>query len=128
MMSNLKIPEGSKDVVFLLPGFLGFDHFASLSYFADRVSATLRGHLSGLFRRDIPVVPLSTAPTDELAKRQSDILTTIAEYCGNSGARIHLVGHSTGGVDAELCVRKHGLKPRSESRSVHIPEFRAWSE
>lgn len=127
-MSKLQIPDDAKDVVFLLPGFLGFEHFATLSYFADRVSAALRGHLSAVFRRNIPVVAVATRPTDELAMRQRYVLDTIARYCGGSDVRIHLVGHSTGGVDAEMLVRKRGLLQLAACTSHDLPEFRDWSE
>ncbi|XYH99395.1 hypothetical protein ACMHYB_06370 [Sorangium sp. So ce1128] len=34
-----------EDVVILVPGFLGFDHFGGFFYFADRVCGALRGAL-----------------------------------------------------------------------------------
>ena len=93
------------DVVLLAPGFLGFSRFGNFYYFTDRVVATLRGIIEEALDRSIPVVPCMTLPTDSLAHRQRFLLEYIAKIVDTrlaSVARIHLVGHSTGGVDVQL--------------------------
>lgn len=99
----------SLDVVFLIPGFLGFDQFRDFAYFADRVGAALRAALSQRLRRQILVVPVPIPPTSSLAQRQLALGKTLvarARALGRSRQRevsgVHLVGHSTGGVDAQL--------------------------
>ncbi len=92
------------DVVVLLPGFLGFNRFGGFYYFADRVIAVLRGLLEEPLGYPLPVVPVTTLPTDSLGNRQGALLPNLAEVCETlTGVqRIHLIGHSTGGVDAQL--------------------------
>jgi pimeloyl-ACP methyl ester carboxylesterase len=118
-----------EDVVFLLPGFFGFDRFAGFYYFADRASATLRGALESRLRRRIPVVPLTTAPTSSLKARQAKLLEELERHYSNGlrAKRYHLVGHSTGGVDAQLLVCKHPLpaRPRGGWPSA---EWKPWDE
>jgi pimeloyl-ACP methyl ester carboxylesterase len=96
------------DVAVLLPGFLGFNRFAGFRYFADRVSATLRGGLEHRLKRAVPVIPLDTVPTASLAERQQSLLQQLHGLLVDLGGveRVHLIGHSTGGVDAALLARE----------------------
>lgn len=93
-----------EDVVVLVPGFLGFARVGGFYYFADRVSAALRGALEGEKGRTIPVVPCCALPTDRLASRQAKLVGALSTLCQRMGGitRLHLVGHSAGGVDAQL--------------------------
>jgi pimeloyl-ACP methyl ester carboxylesterase len=108
------------DVVFLLPGFFGFGRFGTFFYFADRLSATIRGHLEALLPYGVPVIPLETGPADGLAYRQRHFLDAIDAILPSLGGveRIHLVGHSTGGLDAELLLRRDRVdrKPWTEKQ------------
>jgi hypothetical protein len=92
------------DVVILAPGFLGFTHLGGFYYFADRLIAVLRGLLEEPLGYPVPVVPVTTLPTDSLGSRQGALLRNLAVISGKlSGVqRLHLIGHSTGGVDAQL--------------------------
>jgi len=97
------------DVVVLVPGFLGFARFGGFYYFADRLIAVLRGLLEEPLGYAVPVIPVTTFPTDSLRKRQKGLLQRLESFCqALSGVeRLHLIGHSTGGVDAQLlaCTR-----------------------
>ena len=92
------------DVVALVPGFLGFTRFGGFYYFADRLIGVLRGLLEEPLEYPVPVVPVTTLPTDSLGNRQAALLQNLASVCEKlSGVeRLHLIGHSTGGVDAQL--------------------------
>ena len=93
------------DVVVLVPGALGFARLGGFYYFADRLVAVLRGLLEEALGYAVPVVPCTTLPTHGLPKRQRYLLDHLDDLCTEklSGVeRIHLVGHSTGGVDAQL--------------------------
>jgi pimeloyl-ACP methyl ester carboxylesterase len=91
------------DVVILVPGFLGFDRFGGFYYFADRLIAVLRGLLEESLGYSVPVVPV-TMPTNSLRDRQAALLQNLVGIGDKlSGIqRFHLIGHSTGGVDAQL--------------------------
>lgn len=100
-----------KDAVILVPGFLGFEHIGYFRYFASRVGATLRGFLTALSDRPIPVVAVHTRPTDHLQARQLALLNGLRWADRQLGhvEQLHLVGHSTGGVDAYLLTRGRPL-------------------
>ncbi len=102
-----------KDLVILVPGFFGFSRVSGFYYFADRVGAALRAALSPALGAPVPVVPVTTEPTASLVQRQELLLGQVQSILGKlrqDGAeieRLHLVCHSTGGVDACLLGRAH---------------------
>jgi pimeloyl-ACP methyl ester carboxylesterase len=92
--------------VFLVPGFLGFEHFGSYHYFDESVLQILR---KALGKAVASVERLSTSkPTGSLAERQRDLLYQLAHET-RPDDKIHLVGHSTGGVDAYTLLGKTPL-------------------
>jgi pimeloyl-ACP methyl ester carboxylesterase len=101
----------------LVPGFFGFDHRGETTYFADRFVAGLRSVLEARDVRNVPVLSVSTLGIGSLASRQADLLRELRtlETPNESGPRLggprtwHLVGHSTGGVDAALLLRESPL-------------------
>lgn len=108
-----------ESVVYLLPGFLGVDRVGSFYYFADRVSALLRGSLECQLGRSVPVVPLETGPTEGLIARQRRFMKDLLrlDAAMEQPEQIHLFGHSTGGLDAELLLFEKTLE-----RSAWSPE------
>jgi len=93
------------DVVVLVPGFLGFARLGGFYTFADRLMAALRGFLEEPLAGAVPVVPCTTLPGEALVRRQRhllDSLVHLTEEKLRGVERIHLVGHSAGGVDAQL--------------------------
>jgi pimeloyl-ACP methyl ester carboxylesterase len=92
----------NEDVVVLVPGFLGFSVLGRFPYFADRVPATLAALLREKWGRDVSVVPASTVPTGRLRDRIRTLVDFLSRLRVLGGKRFHLVGHSTGGVDAQL--------------------------
>lgn len=94
----------SHDIVFLVPGFLGFERSGNFSNFADRVCSALRTHLEGHLARPVDVLPLPSLPTTSFAERQQALLVAIARQLKGRDEvqRIHLLGHSVGGIDAYL--------------------------
>ena len=93
-----------EDLVVLVPGFLGFARFGGFYYFADRLIAMLRASLEQPEGGALPVVPVTTLPTDSLRNRQRVLLENLASLSRavDDAESIHLIGHSTGGVDAQL--------------------------
>jgi pimeloyl-ACP methyl ester carboxylesterase len=99
--------------VALVPGFFGFAHRGDSTYFADRFVAGLRSVLEARGLLGIPVLAVSTLAIGSLRRRQDDLLrelraleTPTQKSPGLGGPRTwHLVGHSTGGLDAALLLR-----------------------
>lgn len=103
----------TKEVVVLVPGFMGFDSIGDFPYFSDSFVAGLCGAITSIRGEYVPVVPVSTLPTDALAERQSHLyssLKNINAFYPNVEA-VHLVGHSTGGLDAQLLLAEEPLSP-----------------
>jgi hypothetical protein len=105
-----------KPAVALVPGFLGFDHKSSYSYFGDRLVAGLRAALEEELDERIPVVPTSTLPIASLADRQARLLHDLRKlevgddkHAGLGPRAWHVIGHSTGGVDAAMLLRSSPL-------------------
>jgi hypothetical protein len=85
--------------VVLVPGFFGFANLGDLAYFGHvhaflRDAYTVRGHEAVLH-----VVP--TIPTASLVRRAVRLADTLAAETAD-GAPIHLIGHSSGGLDCRL--------------------------
>jgi|HubBroStandDraft_1064217.scaffolds.fasta_scaffold34279_2 pimeloyl-ACP methyl ester carboxylesterase len=98
--------EPVTDAVLLVPGLLGFNRFASFSYFADRVATAIRVGVEARTGRPVLVAALGTLPAAPLAQRQLALFENIENLARGvpSIERVHLVGHSTGGLDAYLAV------------------------
>ena len=86
----------------MIPGFFGFQTIAGLPYFHG-VDVVLREALAaqGIVAA---VHALDTLPTASLEQRARFLAERIRERVAADGSAIHLVGHSTGGLDAQVLV------------------------
>ena len=86
--------------IYLIPGFFGFTNLGRFRYFTH-VDRFLRERCAerGVDAR-VHVVP--THPTASLPKRAAMVVETLARTLRARGEIAHLIGHSTGGVDARL--------------------------
>lgn len=86
--------------ILLVPGFFGFSSIGRMSYFAH-VQAVLE---TGLRARGLePRIHEATPPpTGSLERRSSHLAGRLAQICAHSDAPVHLIGHSTGGLDARM--------------------------
>lgn len=90
--------------VYLVPGFFGFAALGELRYFHF-----VKEVLDEAFRRfgaDVAVYRVDTMPTGAIARRAQRLLEVLRETGGESG-ELHLVGHSTGALDARLLLDPH---------------------
>ena len=87
--------------IFLVPGFFGFANFGKLAYFAH-VRRALEAELGGL-GLDAIVHDVPTRPTASLRERARLLATQLGTFAGDADP-IHIIGHSTGGLDARLLV------------------------
>lgn len=85
--------------VFLLPGFFGFTNLGDFLYF-QHAKEILEERLAAC-GVDAVVQPLDTLPTSSIVDRARHLAMRLVEHAEGDGP-IHLVGHSTGGLDARL--------------------------
>jgi len=121
------------DAVILIPGFFGFGKFgaapgATLEYFAG-VRAQIEQAAPGLRGRVVVHEPPPTGSIDERVASLHEAVRSVQEgrplrhNAAVRATRIHLVGHSAGGVDARLYANS-GFSwvggPRHEERRVAL--------
>jgi triacylglycerol lipase len=88
--------------IVLIPGFFGFANFGGLHYFngvREVLEGTLRG--AGL---DAQVHIIDALPAATVARRTAHVREQLVALAGGDEGPIHLVGHSTGALDARLLV------------------------
>src|SRR5262249_16601983 len=86
--------------IYLVPGFFGFANLGELRYFAH-----VREYLSAVCGRlglDAEVHAVKTRPTSSLVVRATCLLDAIAATLPPGRCTVHVVGHSSGGLDARL--------------------------
>lgn len=84
--------------VVLVPGFMGFGNFGDLHYFLGAREALQRAFTEG--GATVEVTEVDTNPTGSIRQRAAAVRETVARI--GTGESVHLVGHSTGGIDARL--------------------------
>lgn len=86
--------------IFLIPGFFGFANLGDFAYWGP-VRQKLQALLddAGLEAR---IHSVQSLPTASLRARTRWLLEVIAEVRPRADTAIHLIGHSTGGLDARL--------------------------
>ena len=107
--------------IYLVPGFFGFANLGELLYFGH-----VRTFLQQEFqRRKIPVElhEVPSHPTASIRVRARDLLETIDQTARGDDGPLHLIGHSTGGLDARLLLTPEvalgdGLDPTPYARRV----------
>ncbi|MBL8742042.1 MAG: hypothetical protein JNK04_13135, partial [Myxococcales bacterium] len=95
--------------VYLSPGMFGFAKVASYAYFEHIVTALERRF--SLRGRSCRVTICDVHPTASVRRRATKLCRVIHETAGEGNDPIHIIGHSTGGLDARLVA----------SPSVHLP-------
>lgn len=87
--------------VYLIPGFFGFANLGEVHYFRA-VRETLERNFAAA-SEPVEIFGVKTFPTGSLRRRGRRLLETIVENGSIELAdQIHLIGHSTGGIDARL--------------------------
>ncbi|MDH5671762.1 MAG: hypothetical protein OEZ06_06405 [Myxococcales bacterium] len=88
--------------VYLIPGLFGFAELAGYDYFGH----VERGLQARFARAGLSLRPrvIAAPPTASIALRTAVIARQIARDAERSSGPIHLLGHSTGGLDARLLI------------------------
>ncbi len=104
------------EVILFVPGFFGFGAFGHpdrpfIEYFARVEDALLRAHVG-----PVRFVVHQPPPAGSVAERVRTLHTKAREVLTAGASRLHLVGHSSGGVDARLLAHPlyGGLPARAE--------------
>jgi triacylglycerol lipase len=97
--------------VFLIPGFFGFDNLGDLAYFAHAREALIEWCRQA--GREVRVHTVPTLPTASLRLRARAVVNRMSEVLAGAGPDepVHLVGHSSGGLDARRVVTPDVLLP-----------------
>ena len=90
----------AKHHIVLVPGLFGFAKLGGIDYFMHVEEALAarymeRGH-------SCEFVLVSSPPTASIVYRTQVLMDTIQKSCSDDAGSIHLVGHSTGGLDIRL--------------------------
>jgi pimeloyl-ACP methyl ester carboxylesterase len=104
------------EIVLFVPGFFGFGAFGQpdkplIEYFARVQDALLRAR-----GRELSFAVHQPPPAGSIAARVRSLHDKVAELMAAGAKRLHLVGHSTGGLDARLLAHPAypGLPERGE--------------
>lgn len=92
------------DRILLVPGLFGFAKIGDVDYFAS-VAPLLEG------RTGVRPVSMATPPTGPLWRRVAHLHRQVVEALAEGISRVHIVGHSTGGLDARLLVHEGYMWP-----------------
>ncbi len=107
----------SRHHVVLVPGFFGFGSLGQLTYFVG-----VREALERAFERlslDVDVVEVATLPTASIRHRAARVHETLAGIAEAGEGPIHIVGHSTGGLDARLAITPNASLPAARKFHAH---------
>lgn len=94
------MPHPKVHYVYLLPGMFGFAKLAGYDYFGHiRLALEYRFAQAG---QRVVVIVVSVPPTSSIRHRARLVTRAIRANTNEPDAIIHLLGHSTGGLDARL--------------------------
>ena len=88
--------------VLLIPGFFGFGKLGEISYFSG-VREAIEANFAAL-GLSVTVTEVPTLPMASIRLRAARVRDTLASVANSVDGPIHLIGHSTGGLDARLAI------------------------
>ena len=88
--------------VLLISGFFGFEAVGDLRYFEGVGDALRRAYEAE--SESVDVREVRTLPTASIRDRAARVLEALEDLAEDGSGPIHLVGHSTGGLDGRLAI------------------------
>jgi triacylglycerol lipase len=111
------------DHIYLVPGFFGFANLGELKYFGHvRQFLVQHSAAAGLNAR---VHVVKTHPTASLPTRAARLFDAIATTPRAGRGAIHLIGHSSGGLDCRLALAPDVRLPTSVDRQLYTNRVRS---
>jgi triacylglycerol lipase len=98
-LAESRFMAGLTSHVYLSPGMFGFARLASFDYFEHVVRAIEERFRARNRRAEVHVCEVH--PTASVRRRAAKLARMVSDTAGDEGP-IHIVGHSTGGLDARL--------------------------
>jgi len=92
----------NRHCVLLIPGFFGFESFGDLRYFVGVKELLERFFLER--GEEVVVMEVHTSPTASIRHRAAKLLEVVAGVAAREDGPLHILGHSTGGLDARLAI------------------------
>lgn len=109
--------------VYLIPGMFGFAQLAGYDYFIHFARATEQRFARAGLELELHVVP--APPTASVTVRAGVLAERVTETAGADAGPIHLIGHSTGGLDARLLVSPGTCLPLGPEVAAWLPRVRS---
>jgi triacylglycerol lipase len=103
--------------VILIPGFFAFSGLGDLRYWSGVDDELERAF--GEFGLDVDVIEIESLPTASIVFRAAKVVEAIAAVASRDDGPIHLIGHSTGGLDARVAITPHAALPTAVEVDVH---------
>jgi hypothetical protein len=108
--------------VYLSPGMFGFGELGAFGYFAHLEQALAKRFAQAGQEAELHVVDV--APTASIRRRAARICEKVSTTAEPDDV-VHLVGHSTGGLDARLAACPSAKLPVSERARAWLPQLRS---
>ena len=108
--------------VYLSPGMFGFAELGAFGYFAH-----LRSEISEQFHKfgqDVAVHVVDVPPTASIRRRAGRLMEAVAATALPEDS-VHLLGHSTGGLDARLVASPSSRLPVGAEARGWLPQLRS---
>lgn len=106
--------------VYLVPGMFGFAKIGSLDYFGH-MTVAIEARYASRGRRAVCHV-VDVHPSASIRRRADSLLRRMLDTAGEESTAVHILGHSTGGLDARLLasptsriLRDESLRPKAEA-------------
>ena len=99
----------------------GFGKLATYDYFAH-VERALKSRFASN-GETLEAFVVDVAPTASIRRRATRLAELVAATCQNDGGPIHLLGHSTGGLDARLVATPSSHLPISNEKLTWLPRL-----
>jgi triacylglycerol lipase len=109
--------------IYLVPGFFGFANLGDVAYFGH-----VRDFLAAVCAEgkiDARLHVVRPPPTASLTRRATRLLETMANTAGADDGPIHLIGHSSGGLDARLLMTPGTQLPTAFSAEAYARRVRS---